>query len=204
MIRLNFFIFLLSRLFSMDTSSISFHEIEFELVRNSYSDITYIHLHGDEKTAKMLLSEHITQKSGRAFFIKSNAREVELGPTMVDPNRLFSRYGSMKALRKFKPNWKPEKLNQLLDELDRARKLFLVNIFPSKGGIIVALHNNFRGYNVHSELYKSQSNSIKKGQNPRDFIICTDAKDYQILKNGPYNVVLQNKILLLKNYYLRT
>ena len=34
--------------------------------------------------------------------------------------------------------------------------------------------------------------SIKKNENPRDFIICTSYVDYEKLKNGPYNIVLQN------------
>ena len=40
----------------------------------------------------------------------------------------------------------------------------------------------------------SQKVSIKKNENPRDFIICTNAHDYEKLSSGPYNVVLQNKL----------
>ena len=47
---------------------------------------------------------------------------------------------------------------------------------------------------MKDELTNSQLHSIKKDKNPRDFIICTDLKDYQKLKKGPYNVVLQNII----------
>ena len=36
--------------------------------------------------------------------------------------------------------------------------------------------------------------SIKKRQNPRDFILCTNEKDFVLLSNGPYNVVLQNEL----------
>ena len=128
-----------------------------------------------------------------AFFIKSSEREVALGPTKVDPNRIFSRPGSEKALKKFKPIWNQNKLERLLDRLDHARKMFLINIFPSKGGLLIALHNNFRGYNVNMELGNSQLYSIKKDQNPRDFILCTSLEDYKKLENGPYNIVLQNK-----------
>ena len=62
------------------------------------------------------------------------------------------------------------------------------------GGLLIALHNNFRGYNVNNELENSQLYSLKKEQNPRDFIICTDLRDYKKLNKGPYNVVLQNVI----------
>ena len=59
---------------------------------------------------------------------------------------------------------------------------------------MIALHNNFRGYNVKDELNDSELYSIKKDENPRDFILCTNANDYQKLKDGPYNIVLQNRM----------
>ena len=176
----------------MEISEISYFGIDFIVKKNGFSDVSYIFLHGDEETARMLLSEHIKSNKGRAFFIKSKEREVPLGLTMVDPNRIFSRSGAKKALEKFKPNWEPKELDKLLTELDNSRNIFLFNLFPSEGGLLIAFHNNFRGYNVKDELKNSQSHSIKEDQNPRDFIICTSLKDYKKLKQGPYNVVLQN------------
>ena len=176
----------------MEISELSYCGIDFKVKKNGFSDVSYIFLHGDEETARMLLSEHIMSNKGRAFFIKSKEREVLLGPTMVDPNRIFSRSGAKKALNKFKPDWEPKELENLLTELDNSRNIFLFNLFPSEGGLLIALHNNFRGYNVKDEINNSQSHSIKKDQNPRDFIICTDLIDYKKLKQGPYNVVLQN------------
>ena len=187
------FFFLSSFLFAGNSSLIYFDDIEFEMITNGFANKSYIHIHGDEETARMLLKDHIKTKKGRAFFIKSIDREVLLGPTKVDPNRIFSRSGSEKALKKFKPKWNQNKLDRLLDRLDQARKMFLINIFPSKGGLLIALHNNFRGYNVNMELGNSQLYSIKKDQNPRDFILCTSLEDYKKLENGPYNIVLQNK-----------
>lgn len=192
--KINFllFIYLMSLSFAMDISELSYCGIDFQVKKNGFSDVSYILIHGDEETARMLLTEHIEKNNGRAFFIKSKEREVSLGPTKVDPNRIFSRSGSKAALKKFKPNWKSKELNDLLDQLDKSRNIFLYNIFPSEGGLLIALHNNFRGYNVKDELKNSQSQSIKKDQNPRDFIICTNLKDYEKLENGPYNVVFQN------------
>ena len=181
-----------SLIFAMETSELSYCGIIFEVKKNGYSDINYILIHGDEETARMLLNEHIQKNKGRAFFIKSKEREIPIGPTIVDPNRIFSRPGAEKALKKFKTDWKSKELEHLLDQLDIARNKFLFNLFPSKGGLLIALHNNFRGYNVNDELNNSQSHSIKKNQNPRDFIICTNENDYKKLKRGPYNIVLQN------------
>ena len=192
----NFFYYIsqISLVFAMEKSELSYCGIKFEVKKNGYSDINYILIHGDEETAKMLLNEHIQNNQGRAFFIKSKEREVPIGSTIVDPNRIFSRPGAEKALKKFKTDWVPKELKDLLDELDNARNKFLFNLFPSKGGLLIALHNNFRGYNVKDELNKSQSHSIKKDQNPRDFIICTNEDDYKKLRRGPYNIVLQNRM----------
>ncbi|MBE76177.1 MAG: hypothetical protein CMG41_00340 [Candidatus Marinimicrobia bacterium] len=181
-------------LFAMEVSETSFCGIEFEIKKNGFSNVSYILIHGDEETARMLLTEHIKENQGRAFFIKSKEREVPLGPTIVDPNRIFSKGGATKALKKFKPTWEQRKLELLLAELDDSRNEFLFNLFPSEGGLLIALHNNFRGYNVNNELENSQLYSLKKEQNPRDFIICTDLRDYKKLNKGPYNVVLQNVI----------
>ena len=180
--------------FAMDISELSYCGIDFQVKKNGFSDVSYILIHGDEETARMLLSEHIKKNKGKAFFIKSKEREVVLGPTKVDPNRIFSRAGARKALKKFRPHWDHKELTKLLEKLDKSRNIFLFNIFPSEGGLLIALHNNFRGYSVKDELTNSQLHSIKKDKNPRDFIICTDLKDYQKLKKGPYNVVLQNII----------
>ena len=181
-----------SLIFAMETSELLYCGIKFEVKKNGYSNINYILIHGDEETARMLLNEHIQKYQGRAFFIKSKEREVSIGPTIVDPNRIFSRAGAEKALKKFKTDWKSKELKDLLDHLDNNRNKFLFNLFPSKGGLLIALHNNFRGYNVKDELNKSQSHSIKEDQNPRDFIICTNENDYKKLKSGPYNIVLQS------------
>jgi len=178
----------------MDISELSYCGIDFQVKKNGFSDVNYILIHGDEETARMLLSEHIKKNKGKAFFIKSKEREVVFGPTKVDPNRIFSRAGARKALKKFRTHWDHKELTKLLEKLDESRNIFLFNIFPSEGGLLIALHNNFRGYSVKDELTNSQLHSIKKDKNPRDFIICTDLKDYQKLKKGPYNVVLQNII----------
>ena len=69
---------------------------------------------------------------------------------------------------------------------------FFKYLMPPNNGILIALHNNFRGYNVKSEISNSQRVSIKKNQNPRDFIICTDENDFDKISRGPFNVVLQN------------
>ena len=175
-------------------SFISFAGAKFNLVQNGNSPNRYIWLHGDEQTARMALDYHIRHFSGLAFFIQNETREIPFKSTIVDPNRIFSRSGSYHALKKFKPGWQRGTLKQALDEIDSERTSFLDILMPGRNGVLIAVHNNFRGYNVKKEEKKSQRTSIKSGQNPRDFIICTYEKDFEKLSIGPYNVVLQNKI----------
>ena len=142
----------------------------------------------------MALEYHIDRHGGIAFFIESKTREIPFKSTMIDPNRIFSRKGTYHALRKFKPDWQPGTLKKALDIIDVERDAFLDILMPSKRGVLISVHNNFRGYNVHMEKDKSQRVSIKSDQNPRDFIICTDSNDYDSLSDGPFNIVLQNNV----------
>tara|TARA_B100000886_G_scaffold47747_1_gene29367 strand:- start:973 stop:1731 length:759 start_codon:yes stop_codon:yes gene_type:complete len=179
---------------SFPHSYITFANAKFDLIINGSSSNRYIWLHGDEQTAKMALEYHMKKYQGIAFFIDNETREIPFQSTIIDPNRIFSRRGSYHALKKFKPDWSPGSLKKALDILDREREEFLNVLMPSESGYIISLHNNFRGYNVHKEKSNSQKVSIKKTENPRDFIICTDANDYKKLSSGPFNVVLQNKL----------
>ena len=173
-------------------SNITFIGTRFNIIQNGDTPNRYIWLHGDEQTARMALEYHIDRYGGIAFFIESRTREIPFESTMIDPNRIFSRKGTYHALRKFKPDWQPGTLKKALDIIDAERNTFLDILMPSKRGVLISVHNNFRGYNVHMEKDKSQRVSIKSDQNPRDFIICTNSNDYDSLSDGPFNIVLQN------------
>ena len=175
----------------LNANEISIGEISFEVMRKGKSDRHYIWLHGDEKTAKMALNDHMSTKEGKAFFIQSEAREVVVAGGLIDPNRIFSSEGAKKNLHKYNPNWSNKKKSSVLNALEESRESFLNTIFPQNGGLLIALHNNFKGYNVYQEISKSDTVSIKKNQNPRDFFLCTNREDFDILSSSPYNVVLQ-------------
>ena len=173
-------------------SHITFLGTDFNVIQNGDTPNRYIWLHGDEQTARMALEHHVNRYGGIAFFIQSKTREIPFESTMIDPNRIFSRKGTYHALRKFKPDWQPGNLKKALDNIDMERDNFLEILMPSKSGVLISVHNNFRGYNVYMEKDKSQKVSIKSDQNPRDFIICTNSNDYESLSDGPFNIVLQN------------
>ena len=65
-------------------------------------------------------------------------------------------------------------------------------MLPPKGGRLFALHNN-REYSVQDEVAASDQTSIKQPGLPRNFFLCTDPRDFEILKESPYNVVLQSQ-----------
>jgi hypothetical protein len=185
-----FNIFLFLPLFFLQLN-ISFGEIAFDMVKKGKSDRRYIWLHGDEKTAKMALNDHMRSNEGIAFLIKSETREVSVKDGLIDPNRIFSPEGAKKNLHKYNPNWSNKKKVSVLSAMDQDREKFLNAIFPTDGNLLIALHNNFKGYNIYQEVAKSDTLSIKKNQNPRDFFLCTNREDFNILSKSPYNVVLQ-------------
>ena len=182
-------ILLLSTLFI--TNEISIGEISFNIVTKGTSDRRYIWLHGDEQTAKMALENHMRHNQGVAYFINNDRREVLVAGAMIDPNRIFSSVGAKKNMQKYNPQWPSKKKRAILHAMDQDREIFLNTIFPENGEVLIALHNNFKGYNVNQELAKSDTVSIKKDQNPRDFFLCTNRNDFEILSKSPYNVVLQ-------------
>jgi hypothetical protein len=55
----------------------------------------------------------------------------------------------------------------------------------------IALHNNSSGYSVASEAPISDQVSLREPANPHAFFLCTDPRDFEVLKTSPYNVVLQ-------------
>ena len=200
MVKKIIFIFIVSFLYGFDQNSknisksfITFAGAKFNVLQNGSTPKRYIWIHGDEKTAQLALEYHIKNYEGTAFFIENGNREIAYKTTIIDPNRLFSRDGAYYALRKFQPGWPPGSLKKSLDEIDEDRESFLNVLMPSKEGLLIAVHNNFRGYSVKDEESKSQQISIKIKQNPRDFIICTNLGDFEKLSKGPFNIVLQNK-----------
>ena len=168
--------------------------IQFKVIQNGDSDRRYIWLHGDEQTARMALENHMKKNQGKAFLVEGILRESEFFGGIIDPNRIFSSLGAKANIQKYNPKWSKNKKRDLLLKIDKDRESFFKTIFPQNGNLLVALHNNYKGYNVKKELAKSDANSIKKDQNPRDFFICTNRNDFEILSRSPFNVVLQEKL----------
>ena len=191
-----FKLFLLASIYifvSNQNDKVQIATIQFKVIQNGDSDRRYIWLHGDEQTARMALENHMKKNQGKAFLVEGILRESEFYGGIIDPNRIFSSLGAKANIQKYNPRWTSTQKVQRLLTIDTDRKIFFKNIFPKNGELLIALHNNYKGYNINKELGRSDAKSIKKDQNPRDFFICTNRLDFEILSQSPFNVVLQEK-----------
>lgn len=163
----------------------------FRIFRNDGSVRHYLVIHGDEETARSVLTRFIATHEGIAYIIESHTRNVPIGGGEIDPNRMFSRAGAESSLKSLNPAWSRSQLDQALALLDRERPHLVKALFPSAGGRLVALHNNSEQYSVADEQPISDAVSLTDSANLHAFFLCTDPMDYQILAASPYNVVLQ-------------
>ena len=142
----------------------------------------------------MALENHMKTQEGTAFLVTGILREAEFFGGIIDPNRIFSSEGSKANIQKYNRKWSRAKKAETLEIINQDRGPFLDKILPKNGGLLIALHNNYKGYNIKKEIHNSDAVSIKKNKNPRDFFICTNRTDYEVLAKSPFNVVLQEKM----------
>ena len=163
----------------------------FRILRNGRSRRRYLRIHGNEETARQVLERHMQTHEGIAFVIESRTRVVAVESLKLDPNRMFSRTGAEASLQTLNPGVAPERVRRALDVLGRGREKLVRALTPPSGGLTIALHNNGPGYSVASEVPSSDQTSLRQPDNPHAFFLCTDPRDFEILKTSPYNVVLQ-------------
>jgi hypothetical protein len=163
----------------------------FRITRYGRSNRRYLMIHGNEETAREVLTAHIRSHPGIAYIVEGHTRNVDVAGGLLDPNRMFSRVGAEANLKKLNPDWPPERIAAALAALDRGRDKLVRALLPPPGGLIVALHNNSEGYSVVDEQPISDAGSIREPDNPHAFFLCTDEGDFRKLSTSPYNVVLQ-------------
>jgi hypothetical protein len=152
----------------------------------------FLLIHGDEDTARDVLSAYANDHDGITYMVTGKEREVTIAGAKIDPNRMFSRVGAEKSIRALNPNIDNSKVEAALSFLDHERERLIKRLTPEKGSRLVALHNN-RDYSVRDEVAASDQTSLKQADLPENFFLCTSAADYDILRKSPYNVVLQSK-----------
>lgn len=165
--------------------------IQFRKLSRGGRDRHYLHVHGNETTARQLLEEHMKSAKGTAFLVRSEKRMVPLGALEIDPNRMFSRAGAESNLRRVNRSLSEAALQNAVMKLERDRWAFARRVLPPPGGLLIALHNNSAGYSVEDEVPLSDEVSLADRAHPHEFMLVTRADDFAIMKRSPFNVVLQ-------------
>jgi hypothetical protein len=165
----------------------------FRIHRNGRSSRRYLVIHGNEETARAVLTRHMEAHEGIAYIVESRARNVAIESGQIDPNRMFSRAGAEANLKRLNPDWPPGRIQAALSVLDRGRERLVRALLPPAGGRLVALHNNSGGYSVKDEVPIGDETSVREPSNPHAFYLCTDPGDFRVLSESGYNVVLQRK-----------
>ena len=169
--------------------------VKFEILKNGESNRRYIWIHGDEKTSELLIRKYLMANDGTAYLINSAEREVLINGYIIDPNRIFTNDGVKKSLIKLNKNISKLDINKTIELINNDRDSFFESISPPEGGLLIALHNNIREYSIDNEIPLSTAVSLKNMDHPdhHNFFICTNKEDYNLLKESPFNVVLQDK-----------
>jgi hypothetical protein len=165
----------------------------FRILRNGHSRRRYLVIHGNEESARAVLVRHMQTHEGIGYVIEGHTRNVDVEGLRLDPNRMFSRVGAEASLKRLNPSLDPLRMARALDVLDRGRPKLVRALTPPPGGLTFALHNNSEGYSVTEEVPISDQTSLREPLNPHAFFLCTDPRDFEVLKTSPYNVVLQQR-----------
>ncbi len=174
---------------------LSFAGIQFDQIRRGRSKRRYLHIHGNESTARDVLREHAKSHAGRYFFVDGQKRMVPVGDLAIDPNRMFTSEGARKSLARNNRDATPAQIDASMALLDRDRSAFVKAVLPPKGGLMVAMHNNSAGYSVENEIPISDKVSLADKEHPHEFMLATNEADFARLARGKWNVVLQKTVL---------
>lgn len=167
--------------------------IRFRAIRNGSGTRSYLHIHGNEATARQVLSEHLSRVKGVGWFVESDRRLVDFRAGRIDPNRMFSSEGALTNLRRLNPEWNEARYINGVLKLEKERHKLLEPLLPKRGGLLFALHNNSEGYSVREEVAISDRTALNEPDRPHEFFLCTDPADFEVLAKSRYNVVLQNR-----------
>ena len=166
----------------------------FRVIRRGSTARRYLFIHGDEVTARDALAAHLALHDGVGYSVLNSKRTITAASGVVyDPNRMFSEEGLRRNLDRLNPTAEEWAKRSVLEIVAKDRERFLRRLTPPGKGILVALHNNARGYSVKDEVAISEEVSLKDEAHPHEFLLCTDPGDFAKLKASPFNVVLQGK-----------
>lgn len=183
-----------SFLFSLLKKPVSIGGIRFEVEQNGRSNRRYLHIHGNETTARDVLKEHVKTFKGTYYLIVSDKRNVPVGECVIDPNRMFTAEGARKSLERWNKEKTPAQIDASLALLGRDRNAFLKAVTPPSGGRLIAMHNNSEGYSIKDEIPISDKVHMPDEANPRDFMLVTNEADFARIEKGKFNALLQKTL----------
>jgi hypothetical protein len=167
--------------------------VGFRHIRRGRSSRRYLVIHGDETTAGEVLRDHMKTHSGHAYLVESQTRNVRPHLLEIDPNRMFSDAGVARSLERLNPSAAAAAIGREVKWLGARRHHLLKALLPPAGGLLIALHNNARGYSVNDEVTISNKAHLPSPLAPHEFFLATSAADFDRIAAGPYNAVLQRE-----------
>lgn len=129
---------------------------------------------------------------GKALLVDNPTRVIKMGSVEFDPNRMFTAVGLERNLKRLNPNASEADRARVLQVVGKDREKLLRALTPPANSLLTVVHNNSKGYSVTDEVQISNDVSLASPDTPNDFMLCTDPKDFALIRKSPFNVVLQN------------
>lgn len=163
--------------------------------QNASSGLVLARLHGDELAASRVGQAWVAENGGEFLDIENEKRNVsftwQAQIIEFDPNRIFSRAGQIATLNSHAcPSHDP-----ILNEVEKFADAY--KAYLQDRGAVIALHNNIDfnlGYYLPGGECEASALAVHHNprENPHDFVIVTQARDYKALQTAGVNVVLEN------------
>lgn len=167
--------------------------VRFRRIRNGGSSRRYLVIHGDETTARDVVLDHMKTRQGHAYLVESSTRSVRPHLLEIDPNRMFSDQGAALSIERLNASAGRQTIEREVKWLAARRHQLFNSLLPPAGGLLIALHNNARGYSVNEEVPISNRVHMPSPATPHEFFLATTVSDFELLTTGPYNAVLQSE-----------
>ena len=163
---------------------IDFAGVKFEILINGESNRRYIWIHGDEKTAELLIRKYLKENHGTAFLINNKEREVLINGYMLDPNRIFTNVGVKKNLKKLNRNISKSQINKTIELISNDKADIQNEYFKKRLERTNLINNrskfNYFGFHVTNPALKILRNFfLKRLVKNKNFIQSYLGKIYQ-------------------------
>ena len=106
--------------------------VQFRVIRYADSPRRFLVIHGDEDTARDVLTTYMVDHAGIAYIVTGKDRNVEIRGAKIISNWMFSREGAERSIRSLNPNLDPERLIDVLDYLDHEREKLVKRLIPPR------------------------------------------------------------------------